>query len=116
MRAGAHAAGVDLRARLLVLEKLSSPDSRAQYLAERGTLRGRPTANTYRAARRARQYKGDLKASLTGGGGEVLEMSDYDTVALHVPYGPGWDAKRIEKLVFRTVSLPLSAWFCVCAC
>ena len=46
----------------------------------------------------------------------MLEMSDYDTVALHVPYGPGWDAKRIEKLVFRTVSLPLAAWFCVCAC
>ncbi|ETW84697.1 hypothetical protein HETIRDRAFT_425946 [Heterobasidion irregulare TC 32-1] len=89
-------------ARLLVLEKLSSPESRAQYLAERGTLRGRPTANTYRAVRRARQYKGDLKSSLAGGRGGVLEMSDYETVALHVPYGPGWDAKRIEKLVFKT--------------
>ena len=33
-----------------------------------------------------------------------LEMSDYDIVNLHIPYGPGWDARRIERLVYKTVS------------
>jgi hypothetical protein len=31
-----------------------------------------------------------------------LEMNDYDVVSLHIPYGPGWDARRIEKLVYQT--------------
>jgi hypothetical protein len=49
-----------------------------------------------------RRYKGDLKvdAALSG-----LESSDYDIVNLHIPYGPGWDARRIEKLVYKTVRL-----------
>ena len=33
-----------------------------------------------------------------------LEMNDYDVVSLHIPYGPGWDARRIDKLVYQTVS------------
>ena len=34
-----------------------------------------------------------------------LEMNDYDVASLHIPYGPGWDARRIDKLVYRTVSI-----------
>ena len=45
--------------------------------------------------------KGDLKADADIGG---LEMNDYDVQSLHVPYGPGWDARRIDKLVYQTVS------------
>jgi hypothetical protein len=32
-----------------------------------------------------------------------LESSDYDIVNLHIPYGPGWDAKKIERLIYKTV-------------
>ena len=45
-----------------------------------------------------KKYKGDLKGDEDAG----LEMSDYDVISLHIPYGPGWDAKRIEKLVYTT--------------
>ncbi|KAF8999457.1 hypothetical protein BDQ17DRAFT_1328336 [Cyathus striatus] len=31
-----------------------------------------------------------------------LEMNDYDVASLHIPYGPGWDVRRVEKLVYRT--------------
>jgi hypothetical protein len=48
-----------------------------------------------------RRYKGDLKADADAG----LEMSDYDVVSLHIPYGPGWDARRIDRLVYQTVSI-----------
>lgn len=43
--------------------------------------------------------KGDLKAEEEIAG---LDMNDYDVASLHIPYGPGWTAKRIEKLVFQT--------------
>jgi hypothetical protein len=86
-------------ARLLVLEKLTDTDTRFDFLTNRRNLRGRPNPlNRYK--RKMRKYKGDLKAnSLTGG----LEMNDYDVQSLHIPYGPGWDARRIEKLVYQTV-------------
>ena len=45
-----------------------------------------------------KKYKGDLKGDEDAG----LEMSDYDVISLHIPYGPGWDARRIEKLVYQT--------------
>ena len=53
-------------------------------------------------SRRGHRYRGDLKADAVLSG---LESSDYDIVNLHIPYGPGWDARRIEKLVYKTVRL-----------
>ncbi|KAK7044109.1 hypothetical protein VNI00_007826 [Paramarasmius palmivorus] len=91
-------ARVEGLARLLVFEKLRDADSRYQFLEARRTLRGRPNALTQNQ-RRKRKYKGDLKADTSIGG---LEMNDYDVVSLHIPYGPGWDARRIEKLVYST--------------
>lgn len=89
-------------ARLLAIEKLATPESRSQYLQRRSVLRGRPTPNSsfMPRNRRGRRYKGDLKADAVFSG---LELSDYDIVNLHIPYGPGWDARRIEKLVYKTV-------------
>ncbi|KIK54450.1 hypothetical protein GYMLUDRAFT_63236 [Collybiopsis luxurians FD-317 M1] len=84
-------------ARLLVFEKLKSADSRASFLQSRRTLRGRPFV--YNPVRRKRGLKGDLKNQEAIGG---LEMNDYDVVSLHIPYGPGWDARRIDKLVYQT--------------
>ncbi|THH03941.1 hypothetical protein EW146_g10312, partial [Bondarzewia mesenterica] len=86
-------------ARLLVLENLASPESRFRYINERSTLRGRPSTNNSYYSRRGRRHQGDLKANLAFSG---LEMNDYDVVSLHIPYGPGWNAKKIEKLVFKT--------------
>ncbi|KAF8890423.1 hypothetical protein BD779DRAFT_1671369 [Infundibulicybe gibba] len=31
-----------------------------------------------------------------------LQLNDYDVTSLHIPYGPGWDARRIDKLVYQT--------------
>ena len=86
-------------ARLLALEKLADTDTREAFLQSRKTLRGRPIAYN-RYYRRKRRYKGDLKADMSVGG---LEMNDYDVATLHIPYGPGWDARRIDKLVYQTV-------------
>lgn len=90
-------------ARLLAIEKLSTPESRSQYQQQRNFLRGRPLPSngyaTY-SQRRGQRHKGDLKADTPF---SELESSDYNTVHLHVPYGRGWDAKRIEKLIYKTV-------------
>ena len=86
-------------ARLLVLERLVDADSRNRYLADRRRLRSRPDA-VVDYARRKKKFKGDLKANIDIGG---IEMNDYDVQSLHVPYGAGWDARRIDKLVYQTV-------------
>ncbi|SJL01059.1 uncharacterized protein ARMOST_04375 [Armillaria ostoyae] len=68
------------------------------FLQARRSLRGRPDANRG-YYRRKRKYKGDLKSTEAISG---LEMNDYDVTSLHIPYGPGWDARRIDKLVYQT--------------
>ncbi|KAI0367118.1 ankyrin [Pilatotrama ljubarskyi] len=80
-------------ARLLVLERLRDADTRTRYLADRRKLRTRPDAEI-NWSRRKKRIKGDLKAN--------MDMNDYDVQSLHVPYGPGWDARRIDKLVYQT--------------
>jgi hypothetical protein len=90
-------------ARLLVLEKLADDGMRTAFLEGRRNLRGRPDQNSRYNKRNKRKYKGDLKEE-TGMG---IEMNDYDVASLHIPYGPGWDARRIDKLVYQTVSAGL---------
>ncbi|GJE83966.1 ankyrin [Phanerochaete sordida] len=85
-------------ARLLVLEKLATAQDREGYLQSRRQIRGRPQPQDAWRRLLKRKYKGDLKGDDNSG----LEMSDYDVVSLHIPYGPGWDARRIEKLVYST--------------
>ncbi|KAJ3987613.1 ankyrin repeat protein [Lentinula detonsa] len=87
-------------ARLLVFEKLKFANAREIFLESRRTLRGRPQAHIAPFyARKKRALKGDLKNEVAIGG---LEMNSYDVVSLHIPYGPGWDARRIDKLVYQT--------------
>ena len=88
-------------ARLLAIEKLTTPELRIQYQRRRSALRGRNIVTAYTRPGR-RKYKGDLKADAAFSG---LEASDYDIVNLHTPYGPGWDARRIERLIFKTVRI-----------
>ncbi|KAJ6544332.1 hypothetical protein B0H19DRAFT_1380614 [Mycena capillaripes] len=87
-------------ARLLVLEKLTNTDERFSFLESRRTLRGRPNPLNQYNRRQKRKFKGDLKAETNALSG--LEMNDYDVASLHIPYGPGWDARRIDKLVYQT--------------
>lgn len=58
-------------------------------------MRGRPNA---RHKRRDMGLDGDLKyaADFTG-----MQMSEYD-VMFHIPYGPGFTAKKICKFVYQT--------------
>ena len=78
---------------------------RSSFLYERRQLRDRPRS-AYRSARvNRRRYKGDLKQNDDNKG---LETSSYDVGTLHIPYGPGWDARRIDKLVYQTVCLVFS--------
>ena len=85
-------------ARLLVLEKLSKPETRVSYLESRRDLRSRARNRTIYTRRMRRKRKGDLKAEQEIAG---IDMNDYDVVQMHIPYGPGWTAQRIEKLVFQ---------------
>ena len=85
-------------ARLLAIEKLATPELRSQYQQRRSILRGRNSHTAY--VRTGRRYKGDLKADAAF---SRLESSDYDIVNLHIPYGPGWDGKKIERLIYKTV-------------
>jgi hypothetical protein len=82
-----------------VLERLDSSDARQNFLQSRADLRGRPHALRPFGGRKKRKYRNDLKTEIGG-----LEMNDYDVASLHIPYGPGWDARRIEKLIYQTVS------------
>ncbi|KAI9451557.1 hypothetical protein BJY52DRAFT_1297191 [Lactarius psammicola] len=98
-RAVGHVQGL---ARLLAIEKLATPEARNQYQYRRSMLRGRPAFSRSSYVRGRRRYKTDLKADAVFSG---LEMSDYDIVNLHIPYGPGWDARRIEKLIFKNLQV-----------
>ncbi|KAH9977411.1 hypothetical protein BJV74DRAFT_902126 [Russula compacta] len=64
----------------LPIEKLTTPELRNQYQQRRSVLRG------------------DLKADAEFSG---LESSDYDIVNLYILYGPRWDPRRIEKLIYK---------------
>ena len=77
---------------------LKDDNMRSSFVRERRLLRDRPEGG-YRARHNRRKYKGDLKQDV----GINLDMNDYDVGSLHIPYGPRWDAKRIEKLVYQTV-------------
>ncbi|KAK0490248.1 ankyrin repeat protein [Armillaria novae-zelandiae] len=85
-------------ARLLVLEKIKDGQTRDSFIQARRSLRGRPDTNRG-YYRRKHKYNGDLKSTEAISG---LEMNDYDVTSLHIPYGPGWDARRIDKLVYQT--------------
>ncbi|KAG8952591.1 hypothetical protein FRC04_003952 [Tulasnella sp. 424] len=90
-------------ARLLVLEKLGTQEARDGYINQRRQMRGRPNLLSRRQMRRGKRLRGvlnggDLKAASELGG---LQMSDYD-VLFHIPYGPGFNAKTICKMVYQT--------------
>ncbi|KAF2233250.1 ankyrin repeat protein [Viridothelium virens] len=95
-------------ARLLVLEKLPSQSAREAYQDERRVERGRPALNRYR---RARHLPGNVKEKHEDEVAEWVEgdeVSNYHTFT--VPYGPKYNAKKIEKLLYTKDLLLNAEW------
>lgn len=96
-------------ARLLVLEKLPHPTDRDDYLAKRREERGRPPI--HHNHRFHNKLLGNLKDAQPDDVAEWVEeddVSNYHTVA--IPYGPRYNAKRIEKLLFTKDLLLNAEW------
>ncbi|KEF54464.1 uncharacterized protein A1O9_09631 [Exophiala aquamarina CBS 119918] len=95
-------------ARLLVLEKLPLPTDRDDYLAKRREERGRPPIPQNH--RFHKKLKGNLKDAQPDDIAEWVEddVSNYHTVT--IPYGPTYNAKRIEKLLFTKDLLLNAEW------
>ena len=96
-------------ARLLVLEKLPHPDDRDAYLVKRREERGRPPLP--RNARSKHRLAGNIKDQQPDDVAEWLEedaASNYHTFT--VPYGPKYNAKKIEKLLFTKDLLLNAEW------
>ncbi|CAG8789212.1 16380_t:CDS:2, partial [Gigaspora rosea] len=77
-------------ARLIVLEKLPTPDERTRYIENRGIQSVRPNLpSSYQSRQLART---NLKIS-------KFENNDYEIVSL--PYGPSYDADDIRDLIYK---------------
>ncbi|RMD43987.1 hypothetical protein DV735_g1143, partial [Chaetothyriales sp. CBS 134920] len=96
-------------ARLLVLEKLPHPTDRDNYLAKRRLERGR--APLPWNARSRHQLPGNVKDKQPEDIAEWVEeeeVSNYHTFT--IPYGPKYNAKKIEKLLFTKDLLLNAEW------
>ncbi|OQV00178.1 Ankyrin repeat-containing protein [Cladophialophora immunda] len=96
-------------ARLLVLEKLPHPNDRDTYLAKRRAERGRPALPWN--ARIRHELPGNVKDAQPDDVAEWVEedeVSNYHTVT--IPYGPKYNAKRVEKLLFTKDLLLNAEW------
>ncbi len=108
-------------ARLLVLERLPTPTSRAVYASARREERGRPEVTTQYGVTGIRGLHGNIKDEHEDEVAEWFtqdELNNYDTFVL--PYGKHFHAKKIERLCYsrdlrkcqphRTCSSPVYEW------
>ncbi|KAK5056680.1 hypothetical protein LTR84_012212 [Exophiala bonariae] len=96
-------------ARLLVLEKLPHPTDRDDYLAKRREERGRPPLyNSYRFNNKLAGNLKDVQPDDVAEWVEEDDVSNYHTVS--IPYGPRYNAKRVEKLLFTKDLLLNAEW------
>lgn len=96
-------------ARLLVLEKLPHPNDRDTYLAKRRAERGRPALPWN--SRFRHELPGNVKDAQPDDVAEWYEedeVSSYHTIT--IPYGPRYNAKRVEKLLFTKDLLLNAEW------
>lgn len=85
-------------ARLLVFEKFVHANPHEAFIESRKNLRGR--AFSYSLYGPNHRFKGDLTPNTSV---EGLKMIIYDAATVHIPYGAGWDARKINQLVHQTV-------------
>ncbi|KXN68680.1 ankyrin, partial [Conidiobolus coronatus NRRL 28638] len=94
-------------ARLLVLERLPSSSDRDLYLRQRRLERGRPPTSQSSASKLVGNIKNDWED-------EISEWVDYEEVSNYhtftVPYGPKFNAKKIEKLLYTKDLLLNAEW------
>jgi ankyrin repeat protein len=94
-------------ARLLVLERLPSSSDRDLYLRQRRLERGRPPTSQTPANKLVGNIKNDWED-------EISEWVDYEEVSNYhtftVPYGPKFNAKKIEKLLYTKDLLLNAEW------
>jgi ankyrin repeat protein len=94
-------------ARLLVLEKLPKNTDREAYVDQRRAERGRPTINRWAS----RKLKGNMKEEHDDEVAEWVEtdeVSDYHTFT--IPYGPKYNARKIERLLYAKDLLLNAEW------
>ncbi|KAL2759135.1 hypothetical protein ACRALDRAFT_2058287 [Sodiomyces alcalophilus JCM 7366] len=94
-------------ARLLVLERLPTPEIRETYLNQRREERGRPRLYNSRQNRLYGNIKDDHEDEVADWV-EEQEVSNYNTFT--VPYGPRFHAKKIEKLCYTRDLLLNAEW------
>ena len=102
--------GVQGLARLLVLEALPLPQDRDDYRDRRREERGRPQVTN--RVENERKLPGNIKDNSPD---EVADWADDDEHASNyhtfaMPYGPKYNAKRIEKLLFTKDLLLNAEW------
>ena len=98
-------------AKLLVLERLPKESDRESYLNQRRLERGRPAINMYARRRRTNKLKDNLKDRDPE---DVAEWDFEDDVSNYhsftIPYGPRFNAKKIERLLFTKDVLLNAEW------
>ncbi|KAI1318143.1 ankyrin repeat protein [Xylariaceae sp. FL0255] len=94
-------------ARLLVLERLPTPNARDQYLRKRREERGRPQLPQHYQHRLFRNIK-DTHADEIADWIDEEDVSNYHTFT--IPYGEKFHAKKIEKLCYTRDLLLNAEW------
>lgn len=97
-------------ARLLVLEKLPSSTDRDAYMDQRRAERGRPAINRW-MQQRGYTLNGNIKDQHDD---EIAEWVDEEAVSSYhtftIPYGPKYNARNIEKLLYKKDLLLNAEW------
>jgi hypothetical protein len=95
-------------ARLLVLELLPKASDRDSYTEQRREERGRPALNRYRGNWRSPSNLKDAEEDEVADWIEQEDVSSYHTMT--VPYGPKYDAARINRLLYAKDLLLNAEW------
>eukprot|EP01119_Soliformovum_irregulare_P017405 TRINITY_DN516_c0_g1_i3.p1 TRINITY_DN516_c0_g1~~TRINITY_DN516_c0_g1_i3.p1 ORF type:complete len:1681 (+),score=670.06 TRINITY_DN516_c0_g1_i3:13-5055(+) len=99
-------------AKLLLLERISTPEARTAYKEKQRLLQLRPEskARVSILGQLASEYDDEYnrqRAHEVGGAGN--DVSDYSTVFL--PWGPKWTAEKVRKLMYTKDMILNSEWY-----
>ncbi|EHL02549.1 hypothetical protein M7I_1343 [Glarea lozoyensis 74030] len=95
-------------ARLLILELLPKASDRDSYTEQRRQERGRPALNRWRGNWRSPGNLKDAEEDEVADWIEQEDVSSYHTMT--VPYGPKYDAARINRLLYAKDLLLNAEW------
>ncbi|KAK2799263.1 hypothetical protein FQN50_008539 [Emmonsiellopsis sp. PD_5] len=95
-------------ARLLVMEKLPTQNSRDNYIEQRRDDRDRPPPRGERFYSNRRANLKEVQPEDVAEWVEEEDVSNYHTFT--IPYGPKYTAKKIEKLIYKKDLLLNAEW------